>query len=101
MGRCVVSVARTRVFVCGRVQGVWFREATRRMASEIGVAGWVRNRSDGSVEAVFEGEAGAVARAVVWARRGPERALVTNVEEHEESPTGLSGFEIRPTHDEG
>lgn len=66
------------------------------MATPLGVAGWVRNLRDGCVEAVFEGEPNRVASAVDWVRRGPERALVTGVEVHEdEQPEGLVGFEIR------
>lgn len=90
-----MPIVRSRVVVDGRVQGVWFRASTRDAASRLGVAGWVRNLPDGSVEAVFEGEPGAVSRAVEWARTGPERALVTSVEEYGETPEGLSGFEIR------
>lgn len=90
-----METTRSRVLVQGRVQGVWFRESTRRMASELGVAGWVRNLPDGSVECVFEGPPELVARAVVWARSGPERAVVTGVQEFAEQPEGLTGFEIR------
>ena len=86
---------RVRVEVEGRVQGVWFRESTRRAAEEIGVAGWVRNRAGGGVEAVFEGDERAVAQAVVWARSGPPNALVTSLREFAEEPEGLVGFEIR------
>ena len=85
---------RVRVIVDGRVQGVFFRDATRREALDLGVSGWVRNLSDGRVEAVFEGEPQTVARAVSWTRVGPERALVTSLEEFAEQPEGLSGFEI-------
>jgi acylphosphatase len=77
------------------VQGVFFRDATRRTASALGVAGWVRNLPDGRVEAVFEGDAMAVESAIVWARRGPESALVTSLEVAEETPEGLIGFEVR------
>lgn len=92
-----MSASRSRVVINGVVQGVWFRESTRRMASAIGVAGWVRNLSDGGVEAVFEGPAEKVAQAVAWTRHGPERAIVTDVEVSEEPPEGLTGFEIRQT----
>lgn len=88
---------RVRVLASGRVQGVWFRESARRTAETLGVAGWVRNRTDGRVEAVFEGDADKVAEAVLWARRGPERALVTDFEQSVETPCGLKGFEIRAT----
>lgn len=86
---------RTRVVVSGRVQGVWFRETTRRIAAELGVTGWVRNLPGGDVEAVFEGPAEKVASAVAWARRGPERAVVTSVREFAEEPEGLAGFDVR------
>lgn len=90
-----MSVVRTRIVVSGRVQGVWFRASTRDAAAALGVVGWVRNLPDGTVEAVFEGSESGVTQAIAWARRGPERALVTSLEEHPEPPEGLSGFEIR------
>jgi acylphosphatase len=86
---------RRRVIVRGRVQGVWFRGATQAEARAAGVAGWVRNRPDGSVEAVFEGPAAEVARLLAFCRRGPSAARVDGVEEFEESPEGLTGFAIR------
>jgi acylphosphatase len=86
---------RVRIQVEGRVQGVWFRESTRRTAEELGLAGWVRNDPDGAVEAVFEGDEHAVAEAVAWARSGPPNALVTALYEFAEEPEGLVGFEIR------
>jgi acylphosphatase len=88
-------VIRRRVVAHGRVQGVFFRDATNREAKSAGVAGWVTNRSDGAVEAVFEGEDDAVDRLVSFVRRGPGRADVEDVEVHEEEPEGLSGFEVR------
>lgn len=88
------SLIRTRVTVSGLVQGVFFRDACRRAAAQHGVAGWVRNQPDGSVEAVFEGEPEAVARMVAWARTGPSRAIVRRVAVRDETPTGLSGFTI-------
>ena len=81
--------------VRGHVQGVFFRDATSKLAREAGVAGWVANREDGSVEAVFEGERDAVERLVAFAREGPPRAQVEDVEVHEEEPEGLAGFEAR------
>jgi acylphosphatase len=83
---------RRRVIVRGRVQGVFFRETTRHLAEQAGVAGWVRNQPDGTVEAVFEGEADAVARLVEASRTGPPMAEVTDVEVIEEEPESLSGF---------
>lgn len=91
-----MATVRARVVVEGRVQGVFFRENTRRKALELSVTGWVRNLPDGRVEAVFEGEAVAVANALAEARRGPEHAVVTSVEEFcGEEPEGLAGFEVR------
>ena len=81
--------------VHGRVQGVWFRDSCRQRAQFEHVAGWVRNRSDGSVEAVFEGAADAVARMVSWSRMGPPRAGVTSLDVFEEESEGLLGFRIR------
>ncbi len=86
---------RRRVIAHGRVQGVFFRDSTRREAGARGVAGWARNRPDGTVEAVFEGEPGAVEALVAFTREGPPRAAVERVEVFEEEPEGLSGFEIR------
>jgi acylphosphatase len=86
---------RCRVVVHGRVQGVAFRDATRRQASSRGVSGWVSNRPDGAVEAVFEGDAEAVRSLVGFVREGPRAADVERVEESEEEPEGLSGFSVR------
>jgi acylphosphatase len=83
-----------RVVVRGRVQGVFFRVTCARVARDAGAAGWVRNRGDGAVEAVFEGSDEAVAAMLVWCRRGPSRAAVTDVEVIEVAPEGLSGFMI-------
>ena len=86
---------RRRVTVHGHVQGVFFRETTRRLAEGLGVAGWVRNRSDGTVEAVFEGDSEAVERLVQFTRRGPRGAQVDHVDVVEEEPEGVSGFSVR------
>jgi acylphosphatase len=88
-------VHRRRVVVQGHVQGVFFRETARRRAQAAGVAGWVRNRSDGTVEAVFEGERDAVDRLVAYVREGPRGARVDWVDVAAEEPEGLDGFEIR------
>ncbi|GAA0674902.1 acylphosphatase [Kitasatospora atroaurantiaca] len=90
-------MVRSRVIVSGEVQGVFFRDTCRRVAQEHRVAGWVRNLPDGTVEAVFEGEAAAVIRLVDWAHHGPATAIVDRVYVHDENPVGLTGFEIRPT----
>jgi acylphosphatase len=89
------ETVRKRVEVHGRVQGVFFRDSTRETASGAGVAGWVRNRGDGAVEAVFEGDLEAVESLVRFCRGGPGSADVERVEEHDEEPEGLSGFEVR------
>lgn len=68
-----------RLQILGRVQGVWFRESMRREAERLNVAGWGRNRPDGSVEAVIQGSAEAVAALIDWARRGPPQARVENI----------------------
>ena len=86
---------RRRVAVQGHVQGVFFRETTRRRALAEGVAGWVRNLPDGSVEAVFEGERDAVDRLVAFMRDGPRGARVDWVDIVTEEPEGLSGFDVR------
>ena len=86
---------RRHVVVHGRVQGVAFRDATRRQASSRGVAGWVTNRSDGAVEAVFEGDDDAVRSLVQFVSEGPRAADVDRVEQSEEEPEGLSGFDVR------
>lgn len=85
---------RKRVVVHGEVQGVFFRDTTRRKASDRGVAGWVRNRPDGTVEAAFEGDAGAVDAMVRFCHEGPRGARVERVEETRERPEGLSQFEV-------
>jgi acylphosphatase len=86
---------RRRVVVQGHVQGVFFRETTKRRALSAGVAGWVRNLPDGSVEAVFEGERAAVERLVDYAREGPRGARVDWVDIEAEEPEGLSGFDVK------
>lgn len=86
---------RVHVIVKGRVQGVWFRQSTAQQALEIGVAGWVRNREDGSVEAVFEGSPTTVNEALSYVRRGPERARVDDLEIDYERPLGEIGFVVR------
>ena len=86
---------RLRLQITGRVQGVWFRGATQAEAQRLGVDGWVRNRPDGTVEAVVEGEPAAVRTLADWCRRGPSGARVTEVVETSEPPAGdLAGFDI-------
>jgi acylphosphatase len=85
---------RRLVRVTGRVQGVFYRDTCRREAQSCGVAGWVTNREDGSVEAAFEGPRDAVERMISWCRRGPAHASVERVEVTAEEPTGEPGFRI-------
>jgi acylphosphatase len=85
---------RRRVRVTGRVQGVFFRDACRREARRRSVNGWVTNREDGSVEAVFEGEPDAVDALIAWAHRGSPASAVDRVEVSEEEPTGEAGFRV-------
>jgi acylphosphatase len=88
------TVAR-RVRIHGRVQGVFFRDCTQREASSRGVAGWVRNCSDGTVEAVFEGNRTAVEALVAWCSSGPPHASVFDVDVTDVAPSGLNGFDVR------
>jgi acylphosphatase len=88
-------VIRKRVIAHGRVQGVFFRDSVRRRAESFGVGGWVRNRDDGTVEAVFEGDEGAVDAMVEFIREGPGRADVSRVEVNDEEPGSESGFQVR------
>ena len=86
---------RRRVVVSGRVQGVGFRLAVARRAQSRGVAGWVRNRPDGTVEAVFEGDAAEVDSLVAFCREGPRGAFVERAETEREQLEGLVRFDIR------
>jgi acylphosphatase len=86
---------RRRVTAYGRVQGVAFRDSVRQRARSHNVAGWVHNRSDGAVEAVFEGAPENVRRLVAFAETGPRHAAVESIDVRDEEPEGLSGFEIR------
>jgi acylphosphatase len=86
---------RRRVVVHGHVQGVFFRDTTVRRAVERGVAGWVRNNPDGTVEAVFEGDPDAVEAMVRFAHEGPRGAIIERVEVIEEEPEGLTRFGVR------
>ncbi len=88
-------MVRRHVVVHGRVQGVFFRDTTRRMAESRGVAGWVRNTPEGQVEAVFEGGDEAVEAMVAFAHQGPRGATVEHVEVIDEQPEGLTGFQVR------
>lgn len=86
---------RRRVVVHGQVQGVFFRARCADAAQSLGVAGWISNEPDGTVQAVFEGDEGAVEGMVAWCHEGSPRAVVDRVEVHEEEPTGERGFTAR------
>lgn len=86
---------RRRVVVHGHVQGVFFRDTARRLARQYGVAGWIRNTWQGTVEAAFEGAPEAVERLVRFCHEGPRGARVERVEVVDEPPEDARGFEIR------
>jgi acylphosphatase len=88
------DAVRRHVRAHGRVQGVFFRDSVRREAARRGVAGWARNRLDGTAEAVFEGPPEAVDAMVEFVRRGPGHAEVSSVDVADEAPEGLTGFDI-------
>src|SRR5439155_6660025 len=88
------EVARARVLVRGLVQGVFFRAELRDRARSLGLAGWVRNNADGTVEAVLEGPRDRVESVVSWCERGPRGAVVEGVDVSWEAPEGLRGFDI-------
>jgi acylphosphatase len=90
-----MTEVRCRAVVSGRVQGVFFRDSCQRMASGLGVRGWVRNRPDGTVEVVAEGERSAVDALLAWCREGPPRAHVVGVEVTDEPLAGERGFRVR------
>ena len=85
---------RRHVVVHGQVQGVYFRDSVRRLARELGVSGWIRNRPDGAVEAALEGAPDAVERVIEWSHQGPLGARVDQVEVYEEQPSGETGFRV-------
>lgn len=92
----MVVMKRMHVLISGRVQGVFFRAETLRAALSLSLAGWVRNREDGRVEALFEGEGESVDRMLAWCRQGPPRARVDRVDMTEEPWRGdLQGFRIK------
>ncbi len=86
---------RVRLRVRGRVQGVFYRASTQQRAAQLGVAGWVRNRSDGSVEIEAEGAPAAVEALVTWCRSGPSGARVDDLAQTPIAVEGASGFAIR------
>ena len=88
-------MTRRRVVVHGRVQGVFFRDSVRERADSRGLAGWVRNRDDGAVEAVFEGTEDDVDALVRFCHEGPRSADVERVDVVDEDPLGDEGFGVR------
>ena len=88
------GLLRLHLQIRGRVQGVWFREATRLEAERLGVAGWVRNCADGSVEAVLEGAPQAVRELEMWCHDGPRAARVVEVKSNAEPPAGEKRFRV-------
>jgi len=83
-----MGMRRATLRIRGKVQGVFFRESTRVEATRLGLTGWVRNREDGSVEAVAEGEPAPLEEFIRWCHRGPQAARVTDVERSDSEPTG-------------
>jgi acylphosphatase len=85
------------LIIRGQVQGVGYRNGLERTATRLSLAGWVRNRSDGSVEALIEGNDADIDRALKWCWQGPVNAYVITIDETATEPAGLIGFQRRPT----
>ncbi|HRH80095.1 MAG TPA: acylphosphatase [Thiobacillaceae bacterium] len=92
-----MPVIARQLRITGRVQGVWYRESMRQAADRFGVAGWVRNRLDGTVEALVQGETAAVEAIIAWAWQGPSGARVDEVTVAETAPAPHAAFEKRDT----
>lgn len=93
-----IPIKRAHVYISGRVQGVFFRSWTADQARRLGLGGWVRNRHDGRVEAVFEGPAASVDLMVKSSHEGPAHARVDLIlDDYSEPPEGLTGFQVRPS----
>ncbi len=89
-------VRRVHIMVSGRVQGVWFRGSTARVASALGLVGWARNLADGRVEIRAQGPSGKLDEFIAWCRIGPPRASVETIEVREEAPgSEFATFEVR------
>lgn len=83
----------------GKVQGVFFRASTRETAQKLGIRGWVRNLSDGTVETVAEGDSDALEKFIDWCKKGPESAMVTDVDIDMQTATGkFDNFTIEYNH---
>ncbi|MBT2243002.1 acylphosphatase [Sphingobium sp. BHU LFT2] len=92
-----MPVIARHLMILGRVQGVFYRNWTVETASGLGLAGWVRNRMDGSVEALVQGEADAVAHFITLAQNGPPAAKVARIDATDVPVEALNGFEKSPT----
>lgn len=93
-----MALKRAHVFISGRVQGVFFRAWVSEHAKKMGLGGWVRNRLDGKVEAVFEGPGEIVDQMVKFCHEGPAHARVDTVlDDHSEPAQGLQDFEMKNT----
>ena len=88
------AIIRRHLIMHGSVQGVFFRDSTRQAAETHGVSGWVRNRPDGTVEAILEGPAQAVQAVEQFCAQGPKQAQVQRIEATDEDPEGISGFSV-------
>ncbi len=86
----------SRLIIRGRVQGVYFRESMAMKARELRITGWVRNRRDGTVEAMVQGTGEALGEMLAWARSGPDRAVVDSVQ-IDEGNGNYSRFEVQPS----
>lgn len=94
----LMALKRVHVYISGRVQGVFFRAWVSEHAHKLGLSGWVRNRLDGRVEAVFEGPPNIVEQMVQMCHEGPPHARVDNLlDDHSEPAVGLTGFEVKGT----
>lgn len=91
------DVRTVRIRIEGRVQGVGFRQWTQRVAGELGLSGWVRNRRDGAVEALFSGAAADVGAMIERCRQGPQSARITSLETVDETVPPPAGFEVLAT----
>ena len=91
------DIIARRLRIHGLVQGVWYRGSATAEATRLGLSGWVRNRGDGTVEALAIGPTAAVEDFIAWAHRGPSNARVSRVEVFEAALEPLAGFEQRPT----
>ncbi len=91
----MTPVEAVHLCVHGRVQGVFFRDSTRKVAQGLGLAGWVKNRSDGSVEIHAEGDREKLEKLIEWCRHGPDMASVSNLDLNWTGAEGLSSFDIR------